>query len=978
MSSEEHQSFGEKTSLGAKPSKPLSDGMSLPGQDSPAPGSSEPDSPASDSPASDSPAPGAADQDVSSSEDLSSVANLSSIDGDPTIENFESSDQGSSSSENLPITDEPTRAFGSFMADSDSLDFSMASSPQVDDDVPKQIGGYVIQKLIGSGGMGNVYLAEHTRMQRLVAIKMLPIKRMKEVTAVQRFYAEVLAASRLMHPNIVTAFDAGESEQGIHYLAMEFVDGMTLTRWVATRGPLGVGEAAAIIRQAALGLLHAHRAGIIHRDVKPGNLMRASDGTIKVLDLGLARINAAEYYSPSGKASAKESAEPSSKGRLVGTLPFMSPEQLEDPDQADARSDIYSLGATMYFLLTASPPFTGEYLDQVYGHRHGEIPDLMQARGDVDLRFAHIFSRMMAKKPDERYASLDEVIDDLGQYANQVDAPVWMTEFANRIANHDSSTFGGGSTQSGGSTSGASSKVFAIDYGMFYSATAAASPLGGVNPLPAGGDDRPLFRMAIASDEDRLIFGQDAIQRRSESPKSLVHCLPMYIGKPLMDRKVIGRSCPPEVLVAILLRKIRFNAWPGSPGPLATAITIPASYDQLHRRSVLQSAQMAGFPSVRLVDRSVAAVQSLLIPDDASLPGGFADRSLDLGDAQKEQTVLFVGVSGQSLEVAVMRRDSVRLHQLATAGHWHQGSLPWLHRLVDLAADAFTNQFGFDPRQSSRTAASLQIGCEKAMNSLLLSPTATIKLVAPKSRRLQLVKPGTELSVTVTRSQWLQNCEGLIAGILIAVRKACAQASVSMKDIDISVTMGAILRIGEVRDAVMAGLRSDAVRRTVERADVARGAAACLAAELPGRGDVIGPPRGVTSQAIGIVIEDAKRRRRILPIIPKGTSLPARTNRRLTISANRKSMTLSLVESSGVNGHDWHSLGRYEITAGESSDQQVLTSRMIGFEINVNGCLSVRAQTPGVAASTKLPPLPASTITEESMAEWTKWIASLV
>ena len=133
------------------------------------------------------------------------------------------------------------------------------------------------------------------------------------------------------------------------------------------------------------------------------------------------------------------------------------------------------------------------------------------------------------------------------------------------------------------------------------------------------------------------------------------------------------------------------------------------------------------------------------------------------------------------------------------------------------------------------------------------------------------------------------------------------------------------------------------------------------------------PPRSVTSQSIGIVVEDAKRRRRILPIIPRGTSLPARTNRRLRVGKERDSMTLSLVESSGVAGDDWHSLGRYDFLLGDSR----IRSRMIGFEINVNGLLQVRAQSPGKPGSVKLPSLPKSTLSEEDILQWTQWLEGL-
>ncbi len=858
------------------------------------------------------------------------------------------------SSNNYPIPDEPTRDIASVGEGDESFQLAATFDESGIDAIPQQIGDYSLKKLVGSGGMGQVFLAEHVRMQRVVAIKMLPVDRMKDEDAVSRFYEEVRAASRLMHPNIVAAFDAGE-ENGVHYLAMEYVDGMTLTKVVSKNGPLSVGEAASVIRQAALGLLHAHRAGIVHRDVKPGNLMRAADGTVKILDLGLARISSVGLLNEDGELidTGSDIDATKRKGRLVGTLPFMSPEQLEDPDTVDPRSDIYSLGATLYFLLTSRPPYTGEYLDQVYGHRHGEIPDLMQTRDDVDLKFANVFRRMMAKSPDQRYASLDEVVDDLSEYTDNSDAPLWLAELSQRQTDGDVTTY------SGGSTSGATQRVLAFDLGMFYSSAAEASPTGGVTLLKAGTDNRALFRMAVASGEDKLYFGNHAIERRAQHPQNLVHCLPMYIGKEVVERSIAGRRCPPEVLLAMVLRQMKDNAWPGKTQPDAAAITVPASYDQLHRRSVLQAAKMAGLKSVRLVDRSIAAVQTLLLAPEIDPSDSAPSLQHDA-----DQNILFVGVTGQATEVSVIRRDSSRLHQLATAGHWHMGTLPWLQRLVDLTAEAFNEQHCFDPRKSILSASRLQIACEKGMNSLLLMPQVDVGIEVPNGR----------LSVTITRQQWLDACDDLVVGVRKSIMKACNQAKLSLLDFDICVTCGPLLRITEVRDAMLRGLDESTECKSIDRADVAQGAAACLAGELPGRGDIAMPPRCITSQSIGIVVEDVRGRRRILPIIPKGTSLPARTNRRLTVGKSRETMTLSLVESSGVESDDWHSLGRYDFDIKDPSSNRISRTRMIGFEVDMNGVLTVRAQEPGAPGSKKLPPLPTPVLAPESVPEWTQWL----
>ncbi|MCD0460795.1 protein kinase domain-containing protein [Roseiconus lacunae] len=823
-------------------------------------------------------------------------------------------------------------------------------------DLPEQIGDYRIKKLIGAGGMGQVYLAEHVRMQRLVAVKMLRGDRIRDSASVERFYDEVRAASRVMHPNVVTAFDAGEHES-IHYLVMEYVEGMTLTRFVSKNGPLTPGMAAAMIRQAALGLLHAHRTGIVHRDVKPGNLIRANDGTIKLLDLGLAQISNV-LWSDDGREIGRIQ-DPGSfhkrKGKLVGTLAYMSPEQLERPDEVDPRSDIYSLGAVMYFLLIGKPPYQGEYLDQVYGHRHGDVPDLMQLRDDVDLGFANILRRMMAKKLSERYGSLDEVIEDLANYAEESHSPAWLSEFVQRQSSIDASTL------SGSSTAIANLPIFGMDLGMTYIATAEAIPGMGIHNLSAGADGQPLYRLSIANGDYGILYDVDANQTRMAMPRRVVHCLPMYIGKDVVEREVAGRKCPPEVLIAMSIRRAIANSYPNDDLPKLTAVSVPASYDQFHRRSIKQACRLAGLDSVRLVDRNLAAVQSLLSAVDM----GVSDEDPPL-DLNAKETILFVGLSGQATEVALIDRDGTQLRQLATAGHWHNGMLTWQHRLVELASEAFRNQHGFDPRRKSITASRLQMSCERALQSLLLLPDVNVSIEFEE----QLY------SISVSRDRWLEHCSDLIHGIRQDMHQVCKASGVHPKKIDTAVTLGSLLKIVPLRKRLFNRLPNEMPVRVTDRSDIARGAAASLEAELPQRTQVLVPPKSVAGQSIGIVIEDSNRRRRILPIIKRGERLPARTNRKLSIAKERESMTLSVVESSGIRSESWHSLGRYTFEVERQADGQVKRTWMVAFELNVDGLLTVRAQTPGSPNSKRLTVIPEPTLPLKDETEWTRWMAA--
>ena len=302
---------------------------------------------------------------------------------------------------------------------------------------------YEIVGLIGKGGMGDVYKARHRMMDRTVALKIIKQELTRKPEAVNRFHREVKAAAQLSHPNIVTAYDAEQAGE-VHFMVMEYVDGVNLAQTVQEPGALPISEACEYIRQAAIGLQHAHERGMVHRDIKPHNLMVTSDGTVKVLDFGLASL-APEAISDAVTGEAR--GDLTAAGAIMGTPDFISPEQAEDARQADIRSDIYSLGATLYYLLSGRVPFAeGSFMHKLKSHAQVEPAPLNSVRDDVPQELVAIASRMMAKDPDERYLTPKEVADALESFLR-----TWHPDEAKlhgQVPSSDGNMSGSGGTQS--------------------------------------------------------------------------------------------------------------------------------------------------------------------------------------------------------------------------------------------------------------------------------------------------------------------------------------------------------------------------------------------------------------------------------------------------------------------------------------------------------------------------------------------------
>lgn len=265
------------------------------------------------------------------------------------------------------------------------------------------LGKYKLLGHLGTGGMSSVYLAEHQLMHRLRAVKVLPRTRVHDSSYLARFLLEAQATAALDHPNIVRAYDV-DNEGENHYIVMEYVEGQDLQIIVKERHPLPLAEVCSYIAQAAEGLNYAHEEGLVHRDVKPANLLMDPNRVVKLLDLGLALM----------KNSEEGSLTVAHNENVLGTADYLAPEQAVNSHNVDLRADIYGLGCTMYFALTGHPPFVDGSLAQRIAKHQSQMPDdILKDRPDCPRDLSDICVKMMQKKPEKRYQTMKEVAEAL-------------------------------------------------------------------------------------------------------------------------------------------------------------------------------------------------------------------------------------------------------------------------------------------------------------------------------------------------------------------------------------------------------------------------------------------------------------------------------------------------------------------------------------------------------------------------------------
>ncbi len=824
------------------------------------------------------------------------------------------------------------------------------------------LGEYLLLEQIGAGGMGQVYRAEHRTMNRLVAVKVLSSAIASQQMLIEQFFAEIRAVAKLMHPNIVTAFDAG-SVGNTHYLVMELVEGEVLSERIRRLGPLNSSEAVNILEQSAKALQYAHSLGIVHRDIKPSNMMLTRDGTLKILDFGLARF---------GKPLEVEQ----NKKMFMGTPEYMSPEQIENASSVDGRSDLYSLGATLYFLLTGRSMFSGDKMQVAIAQIRQKPPALFIERSDIDLRLDAIFQRLVEKRPQDRYSSAAELLNHLRQL-NLTSAPAAVGLFnKGSLRLSDNPT----SVALSRSTLAKKSQIIAIDLGMlastaaYYNTPAAAidgrsidgdADLGPQLIEQAEGNNFHLRNM-LWSSGDQFRIGSAASAMRQQAPQQVMHCVQRWIGARELPVTFCGKKVPPEVAVAAVLRQIMLNSAAVSENAGSAVVTVPSCYDQTHRRAIRDACHIAGIDLVQLLDKPLAAALSWYDVNS---------RLSSTKQTNSSQRLLFVHLGGTGLEASVVETNGSVVQQLGCHGSWKHGSLRWQNLLAEYFSGVLREQTGKSIREDVAAATRLQRSVEMALDRLTQAARVEVRFEWS----------GATIQQTITQQGLVKIAPAMVSEIQKAISQALLNSKTEPDQLSHILLAGSMMRMKPVREIVSAAIPRRSPVTVLEKADFARGAA-IQAHHLSSltQGGTHSSLHALSNTCYDFALlapSTADGMRKPIVLIEKGTRLPFSTTRTLrpqTLGNNTEQPSfpsLQIIESTTLGDANWHLLTKANPDA-IFPERQGEAPLQLRFEVDESGILQPSLLWPAGNRQVLLPTCEDSALPSAEITKWNQWLES--
>ncbi|HIA61962.1 MAG TPA: hypothetical protein EYN93_03540 [Planctomycetaceae bacterium] len=818
----------------------------------------------------------------------------------------------------------PATEMSSVSTDDDetSVGTSVDTDEQASPKLPV-LGDYVLLGKIGAGGMGKVFKARHRRMDRIVALKVLPPNMMKHPEAVQRFRQEVKAAAQLFHPNIVTAFDAGE-QSGVHFLVMEFVDGQALSAIVKEHGPFNLDKAIEYIQQASVGLQYAHDRGMVHRDIKPSNLMLDVDGEVKLLDMGTARIGD------------QPEEDLTKSGVIMGTVNYMSPEQAKDPHAVDHRCDIYSLGCTFYYLLTGKPLYEGDMIQTLMAHANKPIPSVAAANPQIPTWVDTVLSNMLAKNPAQRYSSLLEFRNELQELATNDDGQT--SSFSEEL-------YRANLTQS---------YPVGVDFGTANCRISWVNTNGSCQPILDGDGDARTPSTVLVVDAMDTAIGKRAVERSGENLACIGEEIKRYVGRAKYPMSIGGQNYPPPVLAGLLIAKMASDAQRVVGQCKQVVLAVPTYFGAVPREAMQHAVEIAGLDLVGLVDESVANAVAFY---DGAVPA-------------EVENVVVVDIGAGKLDVAALQCGAGALTVLSSDGDPHLGGVDFDEVLVDLIGEGLVAAYGYDPRGKELHARQLLRGCKGARERL--SEVETIKI--------QVQIPGKTTTVTLVREKLEELSVELLERIRILIEGVVETAKLQASDVHKVLLAGGASAMPMIKRIVGSCFPGVEVVFLPDDA-VAKGAA--LYADLRqsmAAGDTPNVKiEAVTARALGMLGTNVNTGEQVNAVVlPKDTRRPVKIRRVLkTHQDNQQNLLVQLIEGESANPDECIDLGKCVV---DNLPPNLPAKTPIGliFHYDVNGRLTVEAEIDDSKKRIPVPIVRTGDLENVDLFRWREWVETVM
>ncbi len=770
--------------------------------------------------------------------------------------------------------------------------------------------GFRLIRKIGTGGMGEVWLAKQISMEREVAIKMLSPKYSMDNSFIDRFLQEVRTTALLFHPNIVQAYHAGNFH-GLYYLAVAYVDGVNLGDRLQIDKVIPEVQALKIMRSIAEALKYAwneHR--LMHRDLKPGNIMIDFDGRTMLMDFGIS------------KSLNDDDSMMTMNNAIVGTPYYMSPEQARSPKDLDCRADIYSFGATLFHLVVGDLPFSGDSTVAVLTKLITEdMPPARKLNPNVSEKTEDFLSSLMKKDREERIATWEEVLEhidyNLGgrppveKPAKKIkkvpdnddrtiiinfDAPpppprsVEQTHLKSMGELHKDNLVINESENDGGEV------IVGIDLGTTFSAIAWVNPQGNVEVLPNSDGYSTTPSVLFFDGDDVVLVGREAVQSSLLEPENSAECFKRNIGEAAFSHKLNGREWHPEFLSAFVLKKLKQDA-EEKLGPIKYAvITVPAYFDDRRRKATQDAGVAAGLNVVDIINE----------PSAAALWYGYKH---NLESSANNPTFLIYDLGGGTFDATLMQvNENLEFVTIATDGDVNLGGKDWDMRLLNYVAEQVIAQVGIDPRENDIVLQELSQSVEQSKRALSKRNSVNIPVTIA----------GQNLRVKVDRETFRELTADLLLRTETTVELLMEEADIEMEDLVSIIAVGGSSRMPMVHE-MLERLSGKAVDTSLDADLAVVQGAAVYAAALRAKGN-----RGkdafshevchklsemrhcsVNSHSLGVETEDENGHPMNYVIIPRNTAIPCQeTSVFGTVSSaddDTRSILINILEGESVN-----------------------------------------------------------------------------